>query len=132
MSLIFYQLSCLCCHLCFNQGSRLFFFTCDNLRDMLSLCAEKGTGVLEMHYMHYNYSIRQKQGHPFVFSIAYLLEREFDEWNWCCCLLLCPECSATGMGQFPICKLKWDLLRTSVTACTIQKIHFLPHLESFM
>ena len=30
-----------------------------------------------------------------------------------------PECSATGMGQFPIYKLKWDLLRTSVTACTI-------------
>ena len=38
--------------------------------------------------------------------------------------LLCPECSATGMGQFPICKLKWDLLRTSVTACTIDKDTF--------
>ena len=37
---------------------------------------------------------------------------------------LCPESSATGMGQFPICKLKWDLLRTSVTACTIDKITF--------
>ena len=36
----------------------------------------------------------------------------------------CPECSATGMGQFPICKLKWDLLRTSVTACTIDKDTF--------
>ena len=65
------------------------------------------------------------------------------------------------MGQFHICKLKWDLLRTSVTACTINKntfsasfgngswrnlicwghllrlallmkIHFVPHLESFM
>ena len=35
-----------------------------------------------------------------------------------------PECSATGMGQFPICKLKWDLLRTSVTACTIDKNTF--------
>ena len=34
---------------------------------------------------------------------------------------LYPECSATGMVQFPICKLKWDLLRTSVTACTIDK-----------
>ena len=34
---------------------------------------------------------------------------------------LSPECSATGMGQYPICKLKWDLLRTSVTACTIDK-----------
>ena len=33
----------------------------------------------------------------------------------------CPKCSATGMGQFPICKLKWDLLRTSVTACTIDE-----------
>ena len=28
------------------------------------------------------------------------------------------------MGQFPICKLKWDLLRTSVTACTIDKNTF--------
>ena len=37
---------------------------------------------------------------------------------------LSPECSATGMGQFPICKLKWDLLRTSVTACTIDKNTF--------
>ena len=36
----------------------------------------------------------------------------------------CPECSATGMGQFPICKLKWDLLRTSVTACTIDENTF--------
>ena len=49
-----------------------------------------------------------------------------------CLMELCLECSATGMGQFPICKLKWDLLRTSVTACTLIKIHFLPHLESFM
>ena len=32
--------------------------------------------------------------------------------------------SAMGMGQFPICKLKWDLLRTSVTACTIDKNTF--------
>jgi len=37
---------------------------------------------------------------------------------------LCSECSATGMGQFPICKLKWDLLRTSVIACTIDKNTF--------
>ena len=36
----------------------------------------------------------------------------------------CPECSATGMGQFPICKLKWDLLRTSLTACTIDRNTF--------
>ena len=36
----------------------------------------------------------------------------------------CPESSATGMGQFPICKLKWDFLRTSVRACTIDKITF--------
>ena len=35
-----------------------------------------------------------------------------------------PECSATGMGQFPICKLEWDLLRTSVTACTIDENTF--------
>ena len=28
------------------------------------------------------------------------------------------------MGQFPICKLKWDLLRTSITACTIDKNTF--------
>ena len=33
----------------------------------------------------------------------------------------CSECSATEMGQFPICKLKWDFLRTSVTACTNDK-----------
>ena len=32
--------------------------------------------------------------------------------------------SATGMGQFPICKLKWKLFRTSVTACTIDKDTF--------
>ena len=37
---------------------------------------------------------------------------------------VCPGCSATGMGQFPICKLKWDLLRTSVTACTMNKNTF--------
>ena len=36
----------------------------------------------------------------------------------------CPECSATGMGQFPICKQKWDLFRISVTACTIDKNTF--------
>ena len=36
----------------------------------------------------------------------------------------CPECSATEMGQFPICKMKWDLLRTPVTACTIHKNTF--------
>ena len=36
----------------------------------------------------------------------------------------CPECSATGMGQIPVCKLKWDLLRPSVTACTIYKNTF--------
>ena len=35
--------------------------------------------------------------------------------------ILCPECSAMGMVQFPICRLKWDLLRTSVTACKIDK-----------
>ena len=35
-----------------------------------------------------------------------------------------PECFATGMGQFPICKLKLDLLRTSVTACTIDNSTF--------
>ena len=29
-----------------------------------------------------------------------------------------------GMGQFPICKLKWDLLRTWVTAFTIDKDTF--------
>ena len=37
---------------------------------------------------------------------------------------LSSECSAMGMGQFPICKLKWDLLRTSITACTIDKNTF--------
>ena len=35
-----------------------------------------------------------------------------------------PEYSAMGMGQYPICKLKWDILRTSVTACTIDKNAF--------
>ena len=35
--------------------------------------------------------------------------------------IYCPECSAAGMGQFLICKQKWDLLRTSVTACTIDE-----------
>ena len=35
-----------------------------------------------------------------------------------------PECSTTGMRQSSICKLKWDLLRTSVTACTINKNTF--------
>ena len=35
-----------------------------------------------------------------------------------------PEYSAKGMGQFPICKLKWDLLRYSITACTIDKNTF--------
>ena len=34
------------------------------------------------------------------------------------------ESSAMVMVQFPICKLKWDLLRTSVTACTIDKNTF--------
>jgi len=37
---------------------------------------------------------------------------------------LCPECSATVVEQFPICKLKWDLLRTSVTDGTIDKNTF--------
>ena len=36
----------------------------------------------------------------------------------------CPECSAMGMWQFPICKLKWDLLRTSVTSYKIDKNTF--------
>jgi len=35
-----------------------------------------------------------------------------------------PEFFAMGMGQFPICKLKWDLLRSSVTACTIDENTF--------
>ena len=35
-----------------------------------------------------------------------------------------PECPAMGMGQCPICKLKWDLSRTSVTACRIDKSTF--------
>ena len=35
-----------------------------------------------------------------------------------------PGSSATGMGQFPICKLKRDLFRSSVTACTIDKNTF--------
>ena len=35
-----------------------------------------------------------------------------------------PECSAMEMGQFSICKLKWDLLRTSVTACIIERNTF--------
>ena len=34
---------------------------------------------------------------------------------------LCPEYTLKGMGKFPICKLKWGLLRTPVTACTIDK-----------
>ena len=36
----------------------------------------------------------------------------------------CLECSAMGMGQFPICKLKWDLLRTSITVCTVDENTF--------
>ena len=35
-----------------------------------------------------------------------------------------PECSTTGMGQFPICNLKWDFFRTSVTACIIFSVPF--------
>ena len=31
---------------------------------------------------------------------------------------------AMGMGQFPICKLKWDLLKTFVTACIIDENTF--------
>ena len=38
-----------------------------------------------------------------------------------CAIRLGPESSATWMGQFPIWKLKWDFLKTSVTACTIDK-----------
>ena len=38
--------------------------------------------------------------------------------------ILSPEYFATGMGQFPICKLKWDLLRTSATACIIDENTF--------
>ena len=34
------------------------------------------------------------------------------------------ECSVTETGQVPICKLKWDLLRISVTACTIDRDTF--------
>ena len=45
--------------------------------------------------------------------------------------ILCPEFSATGMGQFPICKLKWDLLRTSVTAWAIDKNTFAAPFEIF-
>ena len=41
------------------------------------------------------------------------------------------KCSATGMGQFPMYKLKWDLLRTSVTACTIDKNTFFAPFEIF-
>ena len=48
---------------------------------MVLLCKGPVTGELEMHYMHYNYSIRQKQGHRFVFNIAFFLERELDEWD---------------------------------------------------
>ena len=50
-------------------------------------------------------------------------------WNLFCVISVnpiwlqthCQECSATGMGQFPICKLKWDFLRTSVVACIINE-----------
>ena len=42
-----------------------------------------------------------------------------------------PECSAMGIGQFPICKLKWDLLRTSVIACTIHKSTFSAQFRIF-
>ena len=34
------------------------------------------------------------------------------------------QCSAKGVGRFPICKLKWDLLRTSFTACTTDENTF--------
>ena len=39
-------------------------------------------------------------------------------------ITICPESSATGMGQFSICKLKRDFLRTPVTACIIHKKMF--------
>ena len=58
---------------------------------------------------------RTKNHQNFVFSLC--LFCNIGTW-------LSPECSATGMGQFPICKLKWDLLRTSVTACTIDENTF--------
>ena len=37
---------------------------------------QQRTEELEMHYMHYNYSIRQKQGHRFVFNIAHSFLKE--------------------------------------------------------
>ena len=44
----------------------------------------------------------------------------------------CPECSATGMGQFPICKLKWDFQGLPLQLVQMIKMYFLPHLESIM
>ena len=45
-------------------------------------------------------------------------------WQFSVASTVSPECSTTWMGQFPTCKLKWDLLRTSVTACTIDENTF--------
>ena len=36
----------------------------------------------------------------------------------------CQNALQKETGQFPICKLKWDLLRTSITACAIDKNTF--------
>ena len=40
-------------------------------------------------------------------------------------IIHCPECSATGMGQFPIRKLKWDSLRTSIAVLLGTALTFL-------
>ena len=55
---------------------------------------------------------------PFgIFYVKTEIWKEFQSCHY-------PGCSATGMGQFPICKLKWDLFMTSITACTIDKNTF--------
>ena len=57
-------------------------------------------------------------GKKYQYHIVKKKSRKVDKNDW---NRHSPESSATGMGQFPICKLKWDLFRTSVTACTIDE-----------
>ena len=64
-------------------------------------------------------------------AAKFLTETSPNNITGSCKIRLWPECSATGMGQFPLCKLKWALLRTSVTACTTDKNTFYNPFEIF-
>ena len=97
----------------------------------IRLCITKKlklTLLEKRHYFNFMFDL-QKKGFKAKSLLAHHLHEYF---NLHVCLsvclsvralitLYCPKCFATGMGQFPICKLKWDWLRTSVTACTIDK-----------